>query len=222
MNCRFCGNNTAEFEVKNKKYYQCTICKGVFLDEIHFLTPEKQKERYELHNNSLTDMGYKQFLEQFALPVLDFCKKKKKTIDSILDYGSGPSPALLELLEEYKKNSILDADITLLGWDPFFMNGDMENFQKVSLITCLEVVEHFENPLVDFQKISTLCKKGGILSIGTMEVPEEKSIFYKWWYKDDPTHVSFYSEKAIQKCGERSGFSYLGKINSRIFVFEKL
>ena len=113
MNCKFCENSTSEFEVKNKKYYQCTICKGIFLDATHFLTPEKQKERYEYHNNSLSNIGYKHFLEQFILPVLDYCKTNKKNIDSILDYGSGPFPSLLELLDEYKKNSILDKTINL-------------------------------------------------------------------------------------------------------------
>ena len=46
--------------------------------------------------------------------------------------------------------------------------------------------------------------------------------FKKWWYKEDTTHVSFYSEKSLQKCGERVGLELIKQHDNRFFVMKKI
>ena len=50
----------------------CSSCGGYFLDNRFFLSPKEQKERYLLHDNSLENQGYRQFLKKFFQ-----CKNKR-------------------------------------------------------------------------------------------------------------------------------------------------
>ena len=47
-------------------------CGGIFMARESRLMPEKQKERYLKHNNSIQNEGYVAFLESFIKPVLSF------------------------------------------------------------------------------------------------------------------------------------------------------
>lgn len=93
-----------------------------------------------------------------------------------------------------------------------------------SLVLCLEVAEHFEEPLAGFHNLAACCAEGGYVAVGTLPIPDSMNIpegFKGWWYKDDLTHVSFYTEKAMTACGAASGLEYLGKASPRIFLFRK-
>lgn len=93
-----------------------------------------------------------------------------------------------------------------------------------SLVLCLEVAEHFEEPQEGFNGLAACCAEGGYVAVGTLPIPDSMNIpegFKGWWYKDDLTHVSFYTEKAMTACGSASGLEYLGKASPRIFLFRK-
>ena len=122
--CVFCdGEKGISFSVREKDYYRCSECDGVFMAQKSRLSPEKQKERYLKHNNNLENDGYVKFLESFIKPVLTYINSagsKCDKISKILDYGSGPEPVLVQLLERYKTNGKLSCDCEVRGWDPFF------------------------------------------------------------------------------------------------------
>lgn len=227
MKCNFCNSEVVEdLFLDNLVYHTCKKCDGIFLDSSFFLSKSEQKKRYEKHNNSLSDNGYKNFLKAFIDPVLNFsdvssiicnCKEMK-----ILDYGSGPEPALIQLLNEYKVNDMLPKTTEIRGWDPFFAPNEFFYSQGAFLVTCLEVVEHFETPKVDMQKLSSCCAKNGYVAIGTELIPDnDVAKFSKWWYRQDKTHVSFFSKKALITLAENVGLSFIQELSNRSFLFKK-
>ena len=224
--CVFCSSsNINSFFVKETGYFLCKDCGGIFVNPESRLSLEKQKERYLKHNNTISNKGYVDFLESFIKPVLSFISSsdgKGGSIKQILDYGSGPEPVLVELLEKYKKDGILDETCEIRGWDPFFA-PDVQFFEGGSdLVTCLEVAEHFETPQEDLEKLASCVKDGGFVAIGTMLLPSGGiDAFKKWWYRSDATHVSFYTEKAIREVAAKNGLVWVTNLNDRTFLFKK-
>ena len=254
--CKFCGcDNVFSFLITRKKrsieYFRCDNCKAISLSDKEFLSISQQLHRYSQHNNFLTDLGYAQFLGDFLLNTFTFLPNF--TLSRILDYGSGPNPALVELLGlvsqqqrsgkstwvdcEFNEISSLDSYVDYLahklpflpskndigGWDPFFAPDGIK--VQVPLVLCLEVAEHFEKPWDGFAGLAECCCVGGYVAVGTLQIPDTMVTtedFNKWWYKDDRTHVSFYTEKAMEACGKKCGLQYLGKASPRIFMFKKL
>ncbi|MCR4714738.1 MAG: class I SAM-dependent methyltransferase [Treponemataceae bacterium] len=224
--CFFCEKeNTELFFVKKTGYFRCSDCGGFFMMPESRLMHEKQKERYLKHNNTIENKGYVEFLESFIKPVLHYvsnCKNGLSAITAILDYGSGPEPVLVELLESYRDKGVISRECEIRGWDPFFA-PDTKLFENgAELVTCLEVVEHFESPDEDFSKLASCVKSGGILAVGTMLVPSGgEEAFKNWWYRSDATHVSFYTEDSLRSVAGRHGLSYLTRLSDRVFVFKK-
>lgn len=226
-------------------------CRSIFLDTECFESIEAQKKRYEMHNNSLEDEGYRTFLEGFIKPVLQEvlsaqkenkdCERKEKPYKGesslwsgkILDYGSGPEPALCGLMQRYAhKNEYLSEHCEIRGWDPFFAPDTPFYEDGADLITCLEVAEHFETPLEDMKKLASKCRPGGYVAVGTMLLPYEKEMseydekkawdtFKKWWYRSDSTHVAFYTMEGLKCCAEKSGLTFMKAVTDRAFLFRK-
>ena len=235
--CVFClKDNVSQFFLKNTGYGHCTECGGYFLLPEFRLTTDEQKKRYLKHNNTMQNEGYVNFLRSFIEPVLCFCKESyhsagsekqsddsmKNMIKRIFDYGSGPEPVLVELLETYRKQGVLSKDCEIRGWDPFFA-AETKFFEGgADLVTCLEVAEHFESPDEDFAKLSSCVKPEGILAVGTMLAPPGgEEAFKNWWYRSDGTHVSFYTENSLRSVASRHGLSFAARLSDRIFVFKK-
>ena len=212
--CIFCLETTViEKYLGTKKYSQCTSCNGVFINREFLPVADDEKHRYELHQNTLEDTGYRAYLESFINIF-----KMIPNIHNIFDYGCGPAPALVELL----KNHGYDAR----GWDPFFA-PDTERFENgADLVTCLEVAEHFFNPQKDFSLISNCLKPDGYLVLGTHPVPqlsEQKTwnYFDSWWYRQDTTHVSFYTEKSLACAAASAGLTLINHTEANVFIFKK-
>jgi len=260
--CKFCGeNNLLSFPIVTRKktleYFQCENCGAISLLDKCFLSHEQQKERYVHHHNFLEDLGYAVFLATFLRDCFSFLPNYSPQI--VLDYGCGPNPALIQLMQkvsarqrsggeggniegsgsvDFQQVASLEQLVDLLavqlpplpepdcilGWDPFFAPGERMVPGTASLVLCLEVAEHFEEPLAGFHNLAACCAEGGYVAVGTLPIPDSMNIpegFKGWWYKDDLTHVSFYTEKAMTACGAASGLEYLGKASPRIFLFRK-
>ena len=253
--CKFCGReDISSFLIVTRKrsceYFRCSFCNAISLSDKDFLSRSQQLQRYSHHNNTLEDLGYAKFLGEFLLNT--FAALPPFQLSGILDYRSGPNPALIQLLELVSKRqrqektvekSVLWQEIQSLescveylaqmlpvlpekafigGWDPFFAPDGKKGL--VPLVLCLEVAEHFEQPWEGFAGLADCCCTGGFVAVGTLPIPDEMVTtedFKKWWYKDDRTHVSFYTERAIEACGKTCGLEYLGKASSRIFLFKK-
>ncbi len=176
-----------------------------------------ERGRYLKHNNSLADRGYRAYLEAFLDGILNFEGLERDSIQRVFDYGSGPSPALVALL------GLRGFDAR--GWDPYF-DPHGEGFEGgADLVTCLEVAEHFRNPVEGFRGLSGAARPGGTIAVAThllsSDREETERDFPAWWYRQDPTHVTFYTRGGLEAIAERAGLSLLGSTGSNTYIFRR-
>ncbi len=189
------------------KYYECNHCSLVFMDKKTLLEPSVESLRYEHHKNDVKTPGYEKFLRELVNPVLE-----RVSITSLgLDYGSGPYPMLSEIVEE----DGYQVEI----YDPYFANDKSKLDSQYDFITCCEVAEHFYNPNEEFQKLYGLLKSNGILGVRTGILTPEIN-FKSWFYKEDDTHVVFYTPKSINWICEKFKFENIYQAPN-VFILKK-
>ncbi len=106
-----------------------------------------------------------------------------------MDFGCGPGPLLANMLREHGYQVRL--------YDPFYANDVDCLMQRYDFITCTEVVEHLRQPKQEFERLFALLQPYGILAVMTKLVIDAEA-FAKWHYKNDPTHICFYSRESLQ------------------------
>jgi len=168
-----------------RDFLQCTNCQLVFVPSRFHLSAAQQKYRYLEHNNDPMDSGYRDFLSRLMAPLLPLLKEG----DTGLDFGCGPGPALAEMLKE----SGYEMDL----YDPLFQDNDSTLKNTYDFVTCTETIEHFIHPASDFVLLDSVLKNGGVVGIMTSILYEEV-LFEDWYYKLDPTHVSFYTPSTME------------------------
>lgn len=166
-------------------YFHCPECDIRFLDPARQLTPEQERLRYLLHENNVEDESY----QKFVSPMLSQVQQRFKKGSLGLDFGCGPGPALAQLL--------VQAGYPMELYDPFFKNDPGPLARTYDFVVTTETVEHFYLPHVEFTRLRGLLKPGGGLGVMT-SVCDEQTDFANWYYRRDPTHVSFYSQKTFQ------------------------
>ena len=144
-----------------------------------------EKNHYLSHQNFIKDKNYQDFLSNLYRPL----KLKVKKNSYGLDYGCGNGPALAYML--CSDGYILDL------YDPYFYPNVAIFKKKYDFITCSEVVEHFQDPVSEFDKINSILKKNGILAVMT-RLYNSRINFINWHYRRDPTHVIFYSNNTFK------------------------
>jgi SAM-dependent methyltransferase len=212
--CKICGSECLDHlynEKSNSNYYFCKVCEFVFQDENEVVSEEKEKEIYDLHNNTFESKGYVEMFENFIdKAIVPFIELKSNA----LDYGCGPGVVLAEILRNQGWN--------VKTYDPIYDNNSDYNNVKYNLITSTEVFEHFLNPVIELEKISKLLNKGGILAIMTLLRPKTSDEFKDWWYTRDITHISFYSPKTLYLLGKMFGLKMIYNDNKRLIAFKKI
>lgn len=191
MICPICSiSNVLSFqEIETKEYFRCNTCLGIFADPEDHLSPEKEKERYSLHNNDVNDLEYRKFLSKLYDPLAQRLEKGSMG----LDYGCGPGPALASMF--------IEDGFSVDLYDPYFSPDDSFLNKKYDFITCTEAAEHFYEPQKEFKQLDSVLVKNGILGIMT-NFYDESINFGEWYYIKDPTHVVFYSETTFQCIAE--------------------
>lgn len=181
--CR-CPHGEDFFQDK-RTYYRCSVCSLVFVPSGHFLSLEEEKAVYDLHENDPEDPGYRQFLSRLYTPVCDRLVAPAQG----LDFGSGPGPTLSVMFEE--------AGHAVKIYDPLYANDPSVFQNQYDFITASEVVEHMREPRAEFQRLWSCLKPGGWLGVMTKRVIDRKA-FATWHYKEDLSHIRFYSEATFQ------------------------
>lgn len=184
--CTLCLANSPVVLYKNRyTYFHCLDCGLVFANPDERLSPHEEKKRYDQHQNSPGDSGYRNFLNQLFSPLSEVIPPNSFG----LDYGSGPGPTLSVMFEEagYRMNI----------YDPFYAQDSDVLQKQYDFITTTETVEHFYSPAEEFKKLWDLLKPGGFLGIMTLMLPNPEE-FSSWHYIKDDTHVAFYSQKTFR------------------------
>ncbi|MDC1110021.1 class I SAM-dependent methyltransferase [Gammaproteobacteria bacterium] len=155
------------------------------MDKSFFIDPVEEEQRYLEHNNKIDDKQYRAFLSKLSEPL-----KEKLSLGSYgLDFGCGTGPALADMLTK-------DGFMVAL-YDPFFYPDEGVLSQQYDFITCTETAEHFYDPFKEFNALNDLLKPGGWLGVMTSFLTSDEK-FENWYYRRDPTHVTFYCEKTFQ------------------------
>ena len=185
--CPLCQATSVEeyWSDAKRDYYQCNLCQLVFVASWQHLSREQEKAHYDLHQNSPNDYRYRQFLSRLADPLMVGLEAGAKG----LDFGSGPGPTLSVMLEE--------AGFSVNIYDIFYANNALVLQLEYSFITATEVVEHLSQPGEVLENLWSKIKPGGYLGLMTKLVTD-KDAFSRWHYKNDPTHIRFYSIKTFQ------------------------
>jgi len=168
-------------------YYCCDNCGFIFLDENKIISSEQEKKQYGFHNNSFENSGYVNMFQEFiGKAILPY----RARIKTALDFGSGPTPVLAELLRQEG----FEVDI----YDKYFSPEEVYLSKKYDLITATEVFEHLKDPLAVLKLLKSHLNQNGILAIMTLFHPNGIEEFKLWWYRRDSTHISFYTPKTFE------------------------
>lgn len=194
-------------KIYQQEYFSCQECSLVYLSAKNFLSLEAEKTRYLSHNNDLRQNAYRQHLNLLWQPLKERLKNKSQG----LDYGSGPEPALSQLMAE--------EGFVVKIWDPFFCK-DLSVFEhSYDFITCLEVIEHCHKPNEEIDCMYSLLKKGGYMAMGTSLLMDGID-FLKWYYRMDPTHVIFFREKTLAWLAQHWSMEIVYQ-TPKVFIFRK-
>lgn len=202
MKCVLCDNDTVLVSGKHLRatYYKCCNCSFIFKDKSDYVSPVEEKKRYDLHNNSCD--SYKSFFDELIKTLANYVKNGRG-----LDFGSGPFPALYNILKN---------NYNMHKFDLYYDNNDEYLDYKYDFIVCTEVIEHIANPLKTLIHLKSLLVAKGQIFIMT-ELSDNK-MFENWWYHRDVTHISFFSLETFHKVAKRIGMSVIYTNNKNIVV----
>jgi len=210
MNCPLCLKSTITHYHKDnlRDYWQCNNCHLVFVDSKSLLNANDEKAIYDLHENSSDDIGYRNFLNKLLVPLINMLKPGAKG----LDFGSGSGPTIKIMMEEkgFKVNN----------FDLYYAHNPEIFDQTYDFITCTEVIEHLYLPHDEISMLNNILSPGGYFGIMTKRLIN-KDKFKSWHYKNDPTHVCFYSDETFEFMASYWGFE-LNIINSDTVIFKKI
>jgi len=170
---------------RRREYYRCEGCGLVFVPPRYYLTPAEEKAEYDRHRNHPGDAGYRRFLGRLVHPLSARLTPGSRG----LDFGCGPGPTLSVMFAE--------AGHAVQLYDPYYVPDSSVLRGHYDFITATEVVEHLHRPGQELERLWALLRPGGMLGIMTKLVIDREA-FSRWHYKDDLTHVSFFSRRSFE------------------------
>ncbi len=197
MTCPLClSSDCHPFYEDHRNYFRCRVCLLVFVLPHQFVSSSEEKSQYDLHQNSSEDPGYRKFLSRLFVPLSGALAQNSHG----LDFGSGPGPTLSVMFEEKGHAMSL--------YDPFYAPDPDALQQDYDFISASEVVEHLHHPRQELDRLWSCLRPNGTLGIMTKRVIDREA-FSTWHYKNDPTHVCFFSLET---------FSWLAKLWNASFT----
>jgi hypothetical protein len=189
--CPLCGAESNDFHRdRRRRYERCPECRLVFVPPEFHVSPADERAAYELHENSPDDPGYRRFLSRTANAVIARTPRGA----SGLDFGSGPGPTLSVMLTEI--------GYTVATYDPFFAPDESPLGRTYDFVTATEVVEHLRRPRETIATMWRCVRTNGLLAIMTKMVIDHDA-FSRWHYKNDETHVCFFSVETFEWLGTK-------------------
>jgi methyltransferase family protein len=186
--CKSLGNEEF-FRDKKRIYLRCSVCNLIYVPREFYLSNEAEKAEYDLHQNNPDDSGYRRFLTRMFDPI----NERLQAGSHGLDFGSGPGPTLSVMFEE--------AGHTMALYDKFYASDSTVLNKEYDFITATEVVEHLHKPKIELDRLWGCLKPGGVLGIMT-KLALGLEEFTTWHYKNDMTHVCFFSKATFEWLAE--------------------
>ena len=205
--CRF--SKTELFHSDRKReFFRCNDCGLIFVPERFHLSEEQEMARYDLHENTPDNKGYLNFLNRFY-KVFDVVITKGS---SGLDFGSGPEPVLAGLFTEK------GYDVSI--FDVFYAPDRSVLNRKYDFVSMVEVMEHLKDPERELKMLWECLKPQGVIGIMTKFIPGNLDEFASWGYKNDPTHICFYSESVFKWISNRFNSKLVFPENDIVLMYK--
>ena len=183
--CPLCRSVAGDYhQDKDRAYVQCLNCRLVFVLPEAFLSAREEKARYDRHQNSPNDPGYRTFLSRMCVPMMHRLPLGSRG----LDFGCGPGPTLSVMFEE--------RGYPMAIYDPLYAADESVLESEYDFVTATEVIEHVQRPLHSLTRMWRCVKASGYLGMMTKLVIDQAA-FAHWHYKNDETHICFYSEETF-------------------------
>jgi hypothetical protein len=206
--CDLCGALAAfGGTLQKRRFLHCERCDLVFVPAADHVSADEAKERYLRHHNTTENAGYAEMLRAVIALVRRFSPGARR----VLDYGSGPTAVLAQLMRE--------AGYDAAGFDPLFA-GDADLMGAFDAVTAVETFEHFAEPRREMERIGEMLRPGGVLVVQTL-LHSGLEGFAGWWYARDVTHVAFYSAKTMEWIARRWGLTKLYTDDRRLTVLRR-
>lgn len=209
--CKICGGSVSVIDDPQIKvqYSLCKTCTFINKQDRYYTTYERENEEYNRHNNTLENKGYVEYLQTIIDSFITPLDIKR----NILDFGSGPFPAFKILLEKQNYN--------VYDYDFFYNKNEEYKNHKYQLITVIEVIEHFHNPLKELDILYSLLEEGGYLLIKTGFRNMDIEPFLTWWYRRDITHVSFFNLDVFKEIEKRYNLKRITHNDKDTIILQK-
>lgn len=199
IDCILCGERVEHYaQDKRRSYLECSRCALVQVPEEQRLSLDDEKGEYDKHENTSEDLGYRRFLSRMLEPMLEALSGRISSNLKGLDFGSGPEPVLQKMFKDKGLNQQI--------YDAFYATdlAPLDASESYDFITATEVVEHLYNPQLELDRLWSLLDPKGVLGIMTKRVTSNDA-FQQWHYKNDPTHVCFFSIRTFEYLAEKWG-----------------
>ena len=215
MKCPLCNCKPTVFLLKSdsREYRSCKKCYLIFVPSNFFVTRKEEVDRYLEHDNTLNNEGYVKMFNEKIETIQEVCPG----INTVLDYGCGYEPVLKKLLNQkgYKAD----------GYDLNFF--PKESLRKnYDLVISTETFEHIKTPCEELSFLTSKISRKGYLAIMTRFYPLRDKIlclesFSKWYYKRDPTHIAFYTQKTFSWIADEFKMKICYNNNFDFIIFQK-
>jgi len=203
--CRRAGRPAAR--AHGRDFYHCRECDLIWIPPAQHLDAGGQRTRYLAHENTIDDADYVALLSR----PIELLRRHCPDAHRVLDYGSGPTPVLVELLRR--------AGYEAVGYDPLF-SPDADLSRPFDAVVSIETFEHFADPHGEIERIGGLLAPGGCLIISTCFHAGPQTVA-DWWYARDATHVSFYSDTTMDWICGAFGFTLIDTSEPSIRVLRR-
>ncbi len=239
ITCKLCGSkkhevlrDTLRYDIK-RKVLRCLECEFVFLEPVElsesFYADKTYRATYGPNLKKVsTSKDVFEIYSPFQWPIIQEIKHILKKNLSVLDIGCSTG----HFLNALKGKVGTRVGLELSQDEVNFIKANLdfkvysEPIEKVKiteglfgLITCLQVLEHIDDPLTFLKHIKNNLKKDGYLylelpNINDVMIEAYKVAGYDNFYYREP-HVSYFSVKTLKKLLDQAGFKGVFKTVQR-------
>lgn len=210
--CRICNSSSTLFFQDNRQFFKCSECRLIFSED----SPGKEDE--ENHYKTQWETTDPDFWKS-QVDVLVQLINNYRTPKRILDFGSGSG----EMTREFQQRGY---DITPL--EPMIHGylKDQNYPAPFDVVIAVEVLEHLLDPWSEIREIENVLVPDGIVIFSTLLTNEfidrsdAADHFKNWWYKDDPTHSSFFCNHVLSKVADIGNYD-IDIIGDKVFVLKR-
>lgn len=210
--CRICQAFSSIFFQDQRAFFKCPECSLIFTEGI----PSKEAEEKHYKDQwATTDPNFWKSQVDVLLQLIG----NYLTPSRILDFGSGSG----EMTNEFRKRGY---DVTALEPMTHGYLKDQNYSEKFNVVIAVEVIEHLLKPWEELQEIEKVLAQDGIVIFSSLltnsfiDRPDAREQFKNWWYKDDPTHVSFFCNRVLSKMADMKNYD-IDIFDDKAFVVKR-